>query len=188
MTPLTVQWQPFLDGKLIRLRPLMESDFDALYSAGSDPAIWEMHPESDRYVIDKFRNFFRGGIESQGALAIIHQVSARIIGSTRFTNYDEINSTVEVGYTFLEREYWGQGYNTELKRLMLKHAFEIVDGVRFRVGEANLRSRRAVEKLGATILSSEENYSSNGGVSVSVVYQLRKFDWLQKLKHRESFD
>lgn len=180
MTLLTVHWQPYLDGKLIRLRPLMESDFDALYSAGSDPAIWEMHPESDRYKIDKFKKYFRSGIESQGALAIIHQVSGRIIGSTRFTNYDEINSTVEVGYTFLEREYWGQGYNTELKKLVLNHAFEIVDCVRFRIGEANFRSRHAVEKLGATILSSEEKYSSNGSVSVSVVYQLRKLDWLQK--------
>ena len=188
MTLPTQHWQPYLDGKLIRLRPLMESDFDALYSAGSDPAIWEMHPESDRYKIDKFKKYFCSGIESQGALAIIHQVSSRIIGSTRFTGYDEINSSVEIGYTFLERDYWSQGYNTELKRLMLRHAFELVECVFFRIGVANLRSRRAVEKFGATILSSEEKYSSNGSVSVSVVYQLRKLDWSQKLKHMKSFE
>ena len=85
---------------------------------------------------------------------------------------------------FLERVYWGNGYNTEVKELILKHAFGIVDCVRFRVGEANVMSRRAVEKLGATILSSEENYSSSGGVNVSVVYEFRKKDWLLRLNQR----
>ena len=55
--------QPRLTGKLIELRPLTRDDFDALYSAASDPLIWEQHPESDRYTRPVFQKYFDGAIE-----------------------------------------------------------------------------------------------------------------------------
>ena len=65
--------QPTLKGELIELRPLRQQDFDALFSAASDPKIWEQHPESDRYQREVFQRFFDGAFESKGAFAIIER-------------------------------------------------------------------------------------------------------------------
>jgi RimJ/RimL family protein N-acetyltransferase len=62
--------------------------------------------------------------------------------------YDRESSEIEIGWTFLARSHWGGGYNREMKRLMLEHAFRYVDNVIFLVAPANRRSQRAVEKIG----------------------------------------
>jgi len=71
-----------------------------------------------------------------------------VIGTSRFDGYNEERSEVEIGWTFLTRSHWGGTYNGEMKRLMLQHAFRFVDFVVLLVGPANLRSQRAVEKIG----------------------------------------
>ena len=76
--------QPNLKGELIELRPLRPEDWDDLFSVASDPLIWEQHPESDRYNEEVFRAFFRGALESGGALVAIDAKTQQIIGSTRF--------------------------------------------------------------------------------------------------------
>jgi RimJ/RimL family protein N-acetyltransferase len=55
---------------------------------------------------------------------------------------------VEIGWTFLARSHWGGKYNGQMKELMLRHAFRFVERVVFLIGEHNLRSQRAVEKIG----------------------------------------
>jgi RimJ/RimL family protein N-acetyltransferase len=141
--------QPTLTGELLELRPLCEDDFPELYAAASDPLIWEQHPESGRYREEVFRRFFREALESGGALVALDRNGGRVIGSSRFYGYDEELSEVEIGWTFLARSHWGGAYNGEMKRLMLGHAFRFVKSVVFLVGPHNLRSQRAVEKLGA---------------------------------------
>jgi RimJ/RimL family protein N-acetyltransferase len=145
--------QPTLRGKLIELRPLRPDDWDALYEAASDPLIWEQHPEPKRYKSDVFRKYFDGAIESRGAFAIIDRSTGRIIGSSRYCDLRPAESQVEIGWTFLERKYWGGDYNGELKRLMMEHAFKFVERVVFVVGANNQRSRRALEKIGAKLES-----------------------------------
>src|SRR6266853_2084626 len=125
---------------LVELRPLGPQDFDALFSAASDPKIWEQHPESDRYQREVFQRFFDGALESRGAFAIIERESGRIIGSSRYCNLDLTNREVEIGWTFLEREFWGGTYNRELKQLMLDHAFRFVDRVLFVLAAKSYRS------------------------------------------------
>ena len=144
--------QPRLAGDLIELRPLREEDFDALFQVASDPFIWEQHPEPDRYKREVFQRFFDGAIESKGAFAVIDRRSGRIIGSSRYCDLKPAEREVEIGWTFLARAYWGGAYNGELKTLMLDHAFRFVDRVVFVVGEHNLRSRKALEKIGAKFL------------------------------------
>jgi N-acetyltransferase len=149
--------QPTLTGTLIALRPMREDDFDALFAVASDPLIWEQHPEPDRCTDPVFRRFFRGGIDSGGALVAIDRGDGRMIGSSRFAEYDESNSEVEIGWTFLARSHWGGAYNGEMKRLMLDHAFRFVQRVVFRVGPDNRRSRRALEKIGARYVGLESH-------------------------------
>jgi N-acetyltransferase len=154
--------QPALRGELIELRPLRRDDFDALYHAASDPLIWEQHPEPDRYTRDVFQRYFDGAIASGGAFAIVDRATGRIIGSSRYCDLDLAQGEVEVGYTFLERAYWGGAYNRELKSLMLDHAFRFLPRVIFKVGENNQRSQRALLKIGARLLTKLEPIAPDG--------------------------
>ena len=160
--------QPVLRGELLELRPLREDDFDALFAAASDPLIWEQHPASDRYREDVFREFFRGAMESGGAFVVVDSATGRFIGSTRFHAYDEEESEIEIGWTFLARSHWGGRYNGEMKRLMLEHAFRFVESVVFLVGPENYRSQRAVEKIGGV----REGWRPNGVGRDSVLFRI----------------
>lgn len=140
--------QPTLTGALLELRPLRPEDFPALYAVASDPLIWEQHPEPDRYTQPVFNRFFQGALDSGGAFVVIDRSDGAVIGSSRYYAYDPDLSEIEIGWTFLARSHWGGRYNRELKRLMLGHAFRFVERVVFRIGPRNLRSRRAIEKIG----------------------------------------
>jgi N-acetyltransferase len=90
-----------------------------------------------------------------------------VIGTSRFHGYDAERSEVEIGWTFLARSRWGGMYNGELKALMLGHAFRFVRNVVFFVHSGNIRSQRAVEKLGA--VRGGERVEEDGGVSLAYV-------------------
>jgi N-acetyltransferase len=141
--------QPHLKGELIELRPLKPADWDELFAVASDSLIWEQHPERDRYREDVFRIFFNEAMECRGAFVIIDRQTEQIIGSTRFYGHHPEKSEIEIGWTFLARKYWGGRYNAEMKRLLLNHAFRFVENVVFFVGENNVRSQKAMEKIGA---------------------------------------
>lgn len=81
-------------------------------------------------------------------MVAIDSRNGRVIGSSRFHGYHEEKSEIEIGWTFLARPHWGGVYNREMKRLMLRHAFQFVSSVIFLVGPQNLRSQRAVEQMG----------------------------------------
>ena len=169
-----IDLQPTLTGELIELRPLRPGDFDALFSAASDPLIWEQHPESDRYQPDVFQKYFDGALESKGAFAIIERKSGRIIGSSRYCNLDSKTSEVEVGWTFLERQFWGGTYNRELKKLMLDHAFQFVERVVFVVGEKNLRSQKALQKIGARFLKKKDLPACDSPPALNLVFVITR--------------
>ena len=160
--------QPVLKGEFLQLRPLRPEDWDQLYGVASDPLIWEQHPIRDRYEEAVFQEFFREALESGGALIVVDSRDGRVIGSSRFHGYDEEKSAIEIGWTFLARSHWGGVYNTEMKQLMLRHAFRFVTSVIFLVGPQNLRSQRAVEKIGAVRAGSRRD----GSGRESVVYRI----------------
>jgi len=150
----------------------MPEDFDALFAAARDPLIWEQHPENDRYRREVFRKFFDGAIESKGAFAIIERKSGRIIGSSRYCNLNPAEREVEIGWTFLERSFWGGRYNRELKSLMLDHAFQFVDRVLFVIGENNFRSQKSIQKIGARFLKKAELPASNGRLRPNLIFAI----------------
>ncbi|MGO9256526.1 MAG: GNAT family N-acetyltransferase [Bryobacteraceae bacterium] len=160
--------QPVLRGELLGLRPLRPEDFHYLYAVASDPLIWEQHPIKDRHKEEVFKAFFREALESGGALIAIDSQNGRVIGSSRFHGYDPQKNEIEIGWTFLARSHWGGVYNREMKRLMLRHAFQFVNRVVFLVGPQNLRSQRAMEKIGGVRVGSRPD----GSGLVSWVYQI----------------
>jgi len=140
--------QPRLVGDTVELRPLAAVDYDALRAAASDPLIWEQLP-GGRHEERAFRSYFDEKLASGGCLVIADRATDATIGCSRYHGFDAERSEVEIGWTFLVRRRWGDGTNAEVKRLMLDHAFRFVDTVVFRVHPDNIRSQRAVEKLGA---------------------------------------
>ena len=166
--------QPTLIGELLELRPLTGEDFNSLFAAASDPLIWEQHPEPDRYTRDVFQIYFDGAIASGGAFAIIDRKTGEIIGSSRYCNLAESPQEVEIGWTFLQRAYWGGNYNRELKTLMLDHAFRFTDRVMFVVGENNLRSRKALEKIGAKFVKKSAQPARDGTIQANVIYAITR--------------
>ena len=164
--------QPTLVGQLLILRPLRPEDFDSLFAVASDPLIWEQHPARDRYKEDVFRAFFADALASGGAFLVLDAKDNRVLGSTRYYSYDEAaGGSIELGYTFLARSCWGGTYNREMKRLLLEHAFQYVDSVNFLVGAGNIRSQKAMEKIGGVKFTSRFDAAGNE----SYVYRMTPF-------------
>jgi len=165
----TFELQPRLLGELLELRPLRPDDWDALFAAASDPLIWEQHPASDRYKEDVFRQYFQGALECGGALLAIDRETGEVIGSSRYYGYDAEKREIEIGWTFLVRSRWGGRYNAEMKRLMVDHALLFVDRVIFSVGSTNMRSRKAMEKIGGVLAGRKDS-----PMGEHVIYEIRR--------------
>ena len=81
----------------VKLVPLQQNDFDALYAVACDPLIWEQHPNPDRYKKEIFENYFKGAMESGGAMLIKNSNTNEIIGSSRFYDFDAEKNCINIG-------------------------------------------------------------------------------------------
>lgn len=171
--------QPVLEGEHVLLRPLVPTDWDALFAAASDPLIWQQHPAHDRWQEPVFRAFFDDALANKGALLVIDRATGAVIGSSRYEGLEDADGgSVEIGWTFLARRCWGGTYNHEMKRLMLAHALASVAECRFLVGEGNTRSRRALENIGAALTDRrEERIMAGGEVIPHVTYVITRDDF-----------
>lgn len=165
--------QPNLIGNDIVLNPLKAEDFDNLYQAASDPLIWEGHPSKTRYQKDVFSVWFEQSLASQGALVVMDKHSGKLIGSSRYYEYDQHKSEVAIGFTFLTRDYWGGTTNRELKMLMIDHAFTQVNTIWFHVDINNIRSQKAMKKIGG-IVSHTADKTLYGRTSTCLFYKMER--------------
>jgi RimJ/RimL family protein N-acetyltransferase len=140
--------QPDLEDDLIILRPLAKSDYDTLFEVAQDPLIWVQHQIKNRYQNDVFRNFFKDSLKSKGALVSIDKQSNTMIGSSRYNLIDGVDQDIEIGWSFLARNHWGGLYNLSMKTLMIDHAFKYISNIVFYIDVNNIRSQKAVEKIG----------------------------------------
>lgn len=163
-----------LAGPRIVVRPLTEADWQGMFAAASDPEVWAQHPEPDRCTEIVFRQFFDAAINSGSAFAFVDRASGAIVGSSRYHGHDPEAREIEIGWTFLARAYWGGSYNREIKKLMLEHAFQLVDSVVFRVGETNWRSRKAMEKIGGSLRDATAGHAIDDRDTGNVIYEIRE--------------
>jgi RimJ/RimL family protein N-acetyltransferase len=170
--------QPTLEGERLLLRPLRGEDWESLFAVASDAAIWAGHPAHDRWREDVFRAYFDDALAKRGALVVIDKATGAVIGSSRFQDYDPANGgSVEIGWTFLARRYWGGAYNREMKRLMLAHALRSVERAIFRVGKDNIRSRTAMTRIGGR-LTGETSQAVMAGTDVThVIFEIARADF-----------
>lgn len=165
-------FQPHLCGELIRVDPLDLADFDGLAQCAADPQIWALHPATNRWQRPAFEAYLRDALGDRGGLVVRDLASGAMIGFSRYSQRFSGPGRIEIGWTFLDRAHWGGGYNADLKRVMLKHALAYFDRALFRTGADNLRSRRAVEKIGARQIDWDEVVMIEGRAVVHVGYEI----------------
>jgi RimJ/RimL family protein N-acetyltransferase len=137
--------------------------------------IWAGHPSRLRYQKEEFFRWFEDALASRGALVIADKASGEIIGSSRYYEYNENESEVAIGFTFLVRSAWGGKVNRELKTLMLDHAFTRVKTVWFHVDASNIRSQMAMKKIGVLEFKRAEKTIGKNS-SVYVFYKVERAD------------
>lgn len=167
-----MECQPTLAHRLVHLRPATSADWPALHAAASDPGIWAGHPASDRWREPVFRAFFDDGLRSGGMLVASDPASGTLIGSSRFDASRCKPGEVEIGWTFLARSHWGGRTNHAMKALMVGHALAAMDRVMFMIGETNIRSRTAVERIGAVLTDRTSLAQLSTGPVLHVIYTI----------------
>jgi len=177
MKELLINWRPEnLEDEIVKLKPLVDPDFDNLFEVAADPLIWEQHPVSDRYKKEVFQQYFDGALSGNTAFVIIDKSTGSIIGSTRYYDYKPGDSAIAIGYTFLAKKYWGGKYNKAAKKLLLDYAFQFVEKVYFHIGAANIRSQIGTTKIGAAKIG-EVEIDHYGQPLLHFEYLIQKKDW-----------
>lgn len=165
-------FQPLLEDDVVRLRPLRYEDRAALFEIASDPLIWAQHPASDRWREDVFGRFFDDALASRGAMLIQDAATGQAIGSSRFDVSRAGAGEAEIGWTFLARSRWGGDTNRAVKRLMIGHVLRTFERAIFLIGAENIRSRRAIEKIGGVLTERTVSSEIEGRTVAHVVYAI----------------
>jgi len=151
---------------------LQENDFEELYAVANDEQLWEQHPNKLRYQRAVFQNFFEGAMLSGVVVLIRDSKTNEVVGSSRFYDYNETENSILIGYTFIGRKFWGNDYNKSLKKLMLDYAFQHVNKVYFHIGAFNIRSQKAIEKIGAIKIDEFEVEYYGEDSKLNFVYEI----------------
>ncbi len=174
---MKINIQSILENEKVVLYPLTEGDFDNLFDVASDPKIWEQHPNKDRWKENVFRIFFEGALQSKGAFKIVDKTTNKTIGSSRFYDYNKVESSILIGYTFYATSHWGKGVNALVKKMMMNYIFQFVSKVNFHVGADNVRSQIAISRIGAKKIAEQKITYFGETEKLNFVYQITKFDF-----------
>jgi N-acetyltransferase len=172
-------------GKNIELRPLESETLDALFAVARDPDIWRL--TSVDYSVPEifYPNFDAAlrGRESGKSYPLLIRLadSSQIIGTTRLLEITPEDRKLEIGVTWIASRYWGTGANTECKYLLLEYCFESLKAnrVQFRAKSDNARSRRALEKIGATFegVLRKDKIEPSGQARNTAFYSITHDEW-----------
>ena len=166
--------QPILTGPRLTLRPLTESDRASLRQAASDPRTWEQHPARERWRPDVFDPYFDFLLAAGGTLAAWE--ADTIIGCSRFYAVPDQPADIGIGFTFLAPTHWGGRFNTEMKRLMVTHAFATFARIWFHIAPDNTRSQIATTRQGA-VWRYDAELNLGPGPSLTKCYEMTPETW-----------
>lgn len=176
-----------LEGQTVRLEPMRSGHLAALCDVGLDPELWrwtstQIHTPEDMldYIAEALSQQEEG---TALPFVTIHKDSDKVVGSTRFGNIDRVNRHVEIGWTWVAREWQRTLVNTEAKYLMLKHAFEVMGCIRveFKTDSLNEKSRIALNRIGAKQEGVFRNHMivTGGRIRHSVWFSIIDSEWPQ---------
>ena len=174
-----------LSGDKLRLEPLSQDHAQGLYNRGRAAADWAYMPRSCFIDLADTRQWIDEALQAPAQLsfAIVESGKNKAVGSTRYLNIRPEHRSLEIGWTWLGQEWQRTGVNTQVKLLLLSHAFERLGCVRveFKTDARNARSQRALERMGATREGVLRNHMIVQGdyVRDSVYFSVIDQDWLE---------
>ena len=172
-----------LDGDSVRLEPLRQDHAEGLYHRGRSAADWSYMPRACFIDLADVRQWIDEALAAPAQLpfAILETDRNRVIGSTRYLNIRPEHRSLEIGWTWLGQQWQRTGVNTQVKLLLLTHAFERLGCVRveFKTDARNLSSHRALERIGATRegVLRKHMIVQDGYVRDSVYFSVIDSDW-----------
>lgn len=177
-----------LEGKTVRLLPLEKAHFTTLAELAKEKSIWEFYPFDCSDTGKFFQEFDNALLErekgNQYPFIIFHKPLQKIIGSTRFLDMHPEHKKLEIGWTWLHPDYWKTAVNVECKLLLLNYCFETLKTIRvqLKTDENNIRSRKAIEKIGGRFegVLRNERIRDDGTYRNSVFYSITDEEWPEK--------
>lgn len=177
-----------LENERALLQPLTLHNFEELISIASQDNLVQYSPSNISTYIS-LKDYVETALEqlkygTSIPFIIYDKQKKAYAGSTRFMNINFNNKVLHIGSTWIGREFHGSGLNGRMKSLMLEHAFVTMDfeKVEFRVDERNIKSRKAVEKLGCTLegILRKDVYLLDGFKRNTCCYGLLREEWLER--------
>ena len=179
VTPVT------LEGRHVRLEPLAKAHLAGLAEVGLHEELWRWIPTAVR-TREEMAAYIETALQEQERgvslpFAILEKATGRAIGSTRYGNIDRTHHRVEIGWTWVAREWQRTAMNTEAKYLLLKHAFESLGCVRveLKTDSLNEKSRAAILRIGAKEEGIFRNHmiTASGRIRHSAYYSIIDSEW-----------
>lgn len=176
-----------INGLLVHLVPLKSEHFDELVQVAGDKRIWT-HYTLDGSDAGRFRVALDDALTqrdkgTQFPFVIVEKSTGRLIGSTRLLEIQQVHRKLEIGWTWIHPDYWGTAVNLECKLLLLSFCFETLGTTRvqLRTDENNIRSRKAIEKIGATFegIIRHDLIRDNGTNRNSAYFSIIEPEWPQ---------
>lgn len=186
-----------LSGNVVELISMTPERFPELIALANDKRIWE-HYAYDGTDPVKFRSVLATALTDmekglQFPFVIFHKAEKRAIGGTRFMDIQFPHRKLEIGSTWLHPDYWGTAVNFECKLLLLTFCFESLNTLRvqLKTDENNIRSRKAIEKIGGQFegIFRNDMLRDNGTHRNSAYYSIIASEWgAKKITLAELFD
>jgi RimJ/RimL family protein N-acetyltransferase len=180
-----------LKGKYVNLELLKADDIPELRSLAKNEAIWEYTRTlliNDTYD-QQFDNYIQAALDERstgGQVSFVMRdaVTHQIMGMTRYYKIEPAHKRLSIGYTWYLPAYWGKVHNKECKLLLLQYAFEQLhyQRVEFEVAHQNLRSQKAVEKIGGVreALLRKHGLHADGTIRHTCVFSIIDEEWPEK--------
>jgi RimJ/RimL family protein N-acetyltransferase len=175
----------------VLLRPLSLDDEAGLADAAADGQLWNIRVTSVP-APHETRSYIETALRMQAEghrlpFTVVEQASGRIIGSTSYHDILPAVGRLEIGYSWYARRMQRSHVNTSVKLMLLRHAFETLGclTVGWRVDNFNLRSQRAVERLGAKKDGVIRGHAlrRDGSIRDTVMYSLTRGEWSEVQIH-----
>jgi len=179
VTPVTIE------GQLVRLEPLAKAHLEGLARVGLDEELWRWIPVPVR-TVEELAGYIDTALEEHARgvslpFALIEKATGRAIGSTRYGNIDRTHYRVEIGWTWVAREWQRSAVNTEAKYLLLRHAFETLRCIRveLKTDSLNEKSRAAILRIGAKEEGIFRNHmiTASGRIRHTVYFSVVDSEW-----------
>lgn len=185
---MKTKWIPYptiLEGETVELIPLEKEHFEELYIAAADRELWELVPTdcSDRTLFNQNYELAlsQRETENQYPFVIRHKKTGKLIGSTRFFEIFPSDKKLEIGWTWITKDFWGTSVNLECKLLLLTFCFEVLktNRIQLKTKDNNFRSRKAIEKIGGVFegIFRKDKVLSDGTTRNAAYYSILDDEW-----------